>query len=366
MATVAILGCGYGGSAVAISLAKRSNHQIVLIDQNPFHFLQISLHHCLAYDVAPASVIVPIDRFAKRLGSRVRFVRARATTLDEENRILHTASGEAIAFDALIIASGATTYFPDSVKQLREYAHDIKDFRGALRIRQAFESLLLVRGEGHIVVGGAGLSGVEIAAEMASRIRAFGASKIQVTLVGRKPTILPAMDEYLINEATARLTALGVKIICGEAIKEVSADSVVLEKMGSLACDLFVFAGGTVAQNIVSHERIAVEQTLQTREGSPIFAIGDVAILFDANGKQLPADGQTATQSGEHAAKNAIALLANRPLTPFRGSNKGVMVALGRHNAAGLILNRFKVRGAIGGAIKDAILWLHKRAIAGF
>ncbi|GHV07073.1 NADH dehydrogenase [Campylobacterota bacterium] len=366
MATIAILGCGYGGSAAAITLAKRSDHQIVLIDQNPFHFLQANLHNFLACDIATESVIAPLNSFAKRLGSRVRFVCARAAAIDEESRVLHTTSGEAIAFDALIIASGATTYFPDSIKQLREYARDIKGFRGALRVRQAFESLLFVRGRGHIVVGGAGLSGVEIAAEMASQIRAFGASQIKITLVELKPTILPEMDEYLINEATVRLAALGVKVICGEAIKEAGADSVVLENLGSFACDLFVFTGGILARNIVSRERIAVEKSLQTHEGSPIFAIGDVANLFDANGKRLPATSQTAKQSGVHAAKNAIALLANRPLTPFHGSNKGVMVALGKRNAAGVMFKSFRVRGAIGGLIKSAILWLHKRSITGF
>ena len=365
MAHIVVLGGGYGGTEAVKTLYKHSKHQITLIDQNSFHFLQANLHEFLATTIPTNEVVQPLADFAARFGKRVRFVEARARAIDQTAKNIVLAHGEVVEFDALIVASGATTFFPDKIKDIREYARDIKGFRGAIRIRQRFEMLLYAHRASSVVIGGAGLSGVEIACEMAyaaAQRRKYD-EKISIFLVEQKQSVLPEMDKFLIRKAEDALKQLGITVLCGMSISEAQIDHITLENGTELRCDLFVFTGGILASNIGSKGKIEVRNTLQIAESDEIFAIGDVAKLHGKNGALLPATSQTAKMSGKAAARNAIALLEGKPLELLNARNKGILVALGGNNAIGLLFEKYKVQGAIAAFLKRWILRRHRNSI---
>ena len=85
---------------------------------------------------------------------------------------IFTEEKEIVEFDYLILAAGTRTFFPSAISGLNN-ADDIKKLHRAMFFKQSFETELFkkIRDEAKqcattdIVVVGAGLSGVEIAAE---------------------------------------------------------------------------------------------------------------------------------------------------------------------------------------------------------
>jgi NADH dehydrogenase len=63
-----------------------------------------------------------------------------------------------------------------------------------------------------------------------------------------------------------------------------------------------------------------------------VFAIGDLAAV-PIDGKPLPMVSPVAIQEGDQAARNVIAALEGRPLSPFRYQNRGIMATIGRNQA---------------------------------
>jgi len=79
-----------------------------------------------------------------------------------------------------------------------------------------------------------------------------------------------------------------------------------------------------------------------------IFAIGDLALVLQADGKPVPGVSPAAMQMGKHVAKiieaeiNADAKPTARP--PFKYWDKGTMATIGR-SAAVAVLGRLKLSG---------------------
>ena len=69
------------------------------------------------------------------------------------------------------------------------------------------------------------------------------------------------------------------------------------------------------------------------KENPDIFALGDAAAIYDAEGKYTPTTAQAAFQQSDFVAWNVWSSLTDRPLLPFRYTNLGEMMALGNDNA---------------------------------
>jgi NADH dehydrogenase len=157
----------------------------------------------------------------------VQFVCEEVTGIDTAAQNVTTPT-QKIAYDQLIIATGSRTYFPPFIKGLREHTHGVKSIPSALDFNQQFERALLNRIEAqtqgcevkpfNIVIGGAGLSGVEIAAEMAAYANHFyqngnfGCRGVDVYLIDAYESILFGMDPFLIQNSHERLVQLGVHV----------------------------------------------------------------------------------------------------------------------------------------------------------
>ncbi|MGE4295656.1 MAG: NAD(P)/FAD-dependent oxidoreductase [Campylobacterales bacterium] len=373
MKEVVIIGGGYGGAKALKTLIAQGGVRVTLIDRNRFHYRQAELHEFIASTIPLEKVMIDLARFVSRLGQNARFIHGYADRIDEAGGTVKV-NGETVAFDALIVATGASTFFPGAIKGIGAHARDIKEFAGAFYYRQRFEELLFMRRgkQSRVVIGGAGLSGVEIAAEMAHHARklGLGADELAVTLVEPMATVLPGMDPFLIKQSERALKALGVESLHGHFIGEVAADRVTLSDGRELPCDLFIFTGGVSPRRASEHGtlprgkrgEVTVLPTLQVEGRENIFAVGDVAGVSDAQGHLLPPTSQVAKQSGACAARNIAALFQGRPLLPCPARIKGVMVALGGHNAAGILYGKIKVSGTIGGFFKRLIFWLHAKS----
>lgn len=378
---VAIIGGGYGGVRAMEHLSKSSRIHVTLIDQNAYHYMQAEVYDFIANKVDMSHIMIDLPSLCKSFGL-VRFVCEEVLTIEAESKEIIT-EAQRIPYDYLIIATGSRTYFPTFIPGLREYTHGVKSIPSALDFKQQFERALLDRIQAqtngcdvkpfNIVIGGAGLSGVEIAAEMAAYANRFyqngnfGCRGVDVYLIDAYETILFGMDPFLIQSAHERLVKLGVHVWHNNRISEVREHAILLDNGKLLGFEFMIFTGGVCASTLT--ERLTFNVNAKGHlnvlgdlsiEGHPhIFAIGDVANLVDENGKPLPPTAQLAERSAEHVVQNIHLHEKNQPYRDFSFTNQGVMIALGGEYGAGLLPGGIKVKGYLAYLIKKAIFWMY-------
>jgi len=378
---VVIIGGGYGGIRAMEHLAHHSQISITLIDKNPYHYMQAEVYDFIANKVDMSQVMIDLPSLCKSFGL-VEFVCEEVSGIDTQNSTVST-TAQTIPYDYLIIATGSRTYFPDFIKGLRQHSHGVKSIPAALDFKQQFERSLLNRIEAqtqgcdvkpfNIVIGGAGLSGVEIAAEMAAYANHFyangnfGCRGVDVYLIDAYETILFGMDPYLIESAHQRLVQLGVHVWHNNRIGEVRENQIILDSGKVLDFEFMIFTGGIAASTLTQHlgfetngkGHLIVDANLNIPMHENIYAIGDITQAITEEGKFIPPTAQLAERGGEHVARNILRSLKGKAKHPFTYKNQGVMIALGGEYGAGLLPGGIKVKGYAAYLIKKAIFWLY-------
>lgn len=378
---VVIIGGGYGGIRAMEHLAKNSHITITLIDKNPYHYMQAEVYDFIANKVDMSAVMIDLPSLSKSFGL-VQFICEEVTGVDTTAQSIST-STQTIPYDHLIIATGSRTYFPDFIKGLREHTHGVKSIPSALDFKQQFERSLLNRIEAqslgcdvepfNIVIGGAGLSGVEIAAEMAAYANNFyqngnfGCRGVDVYLIDAYESVLFGMDPFLIESAYERLIKLGVHVWHNNRISEVREHEILLDNGKTLSFEFMIFTGGVCASTLTQYlgfetnnkGHLNVDEYLNLPNHPNIYAIGDITNALDENGKFIPPTAQLAERGAEHAARNIIRSLSGKSKQPFRFKNQGVMIALGGEYGAGLLPGGIKVKGYLAYLIKKTIFRLY-------
>lgn len=378
---VVIIGGGYGGIRAMEHLAHNSHITITLIDKNPYHYMQAEVYDFIANKVDMSAVMIDLPSLTKSFGL-VEFICAEVNRIDTAAQNVSIPT-QTIHYDHLIIATGSRTYFPDFIKGLREHTHGVKSIPSALDFKQQFERSLLNRIEAqslgcdvepfNIVIGGAGLSGVEIAAEMAAYANNFyqngnfGCRGVDVYLIDAYESVLFGMDPFLIESAYERLIKLGVHVWHNNRISEVREHEILLDNGKTLSFEFMIFTGGVCASTLTQYlgfetnnkGHLNVDEYLNLPNHPNIYAIGDITNALDENGKFIPPTAQLAERGGESVARNILRTLRGKAKQPFRFKNQGVMIALGGEYGAGLLPGGIKVKGYLAYLIKKTIFRLY-------
>jgi NADPH-dependent 2,4-dienoyl-CoA reductase/sulfur reductase-like enzyme len=160
-----------------------------------------------------------------------------------------------------------------------------------------------------IAIVGGGATGVELAAELynaAAGLRHYGLevfdeSRLEITLIEAGPRILPALPEKLAKAAHEELEALGVRVLTGARVAEVTGAGVVTAGGETVSADLRVWAAGVKGADFLrdigaletnANNQLVVQRTLQTTRDARIFALGDCAACPMENGKLVPPRAQ--------------------------------------------------------------------------
>ncbi len=362
MQRVVVVGGGYGGLRFIETLAPAKRHHITLVDKNPYHYLQTEAYEFLSGRKNICDITFSLQSFCNYYDN-VEFVQEEAVGID--GKVL-VCKGRRIPFDTLIIATGAKDFFP--TEAIAKYSVPLKSLPGAFEFKQEFlktlfEEVAYMR-PARIVVGGGGLSGVELAADFASVAKECGAevgqcSMVEVVLVEATDTLMPGSHPYLQHQTLKRLQELCVDVRFNVPIQNVDEDYLYLPHE-KLAYDLFIFAGGIRASDFVQDlvfeknrlGQLEVDPYLQVAPN--IYAIGDAAAIKNEKGELLPPTAQLAEQSAEYVAKRILGYEK-----PFKGKIYGTFVALGRNYAVGELFGRIRLKGRFAAWIKEAITKLY-------
>ncbi len=374
---VVIVGGGYGGLRLVERLAGEPNIAITLIDKHPYHYLQTEAYGYIAGRFDIHDLAVDLANWCAGFGGHVDFLHARVENIATKKRRIATDKG-VLNYDTLVIATGARTRFFGNIEGLRTFSFGVKSLPRAFGLRQRFETLLYDKvrqprdtgaGELHIVIGGAGLSGVEIAAEMAEVIarhhKTLGtnARSIKIRLIDAAETILPGMHPKIIRHTHQRLETLGIEILTKTFIAKVDETHVVLADDTALPYHFMIFTGGIEAVvppcdrtfETDRSGRLAVDRFLNVGGDKHLFAVGDCAQLADSHGTPLPPTAQSAEKSAEYVAYCIKTRLRGKSPKRFNAAIDGMFVALGGRYAAGELFGRFHFKGQSAYWLKKAI-----------
>ncbi|MGA8760202.1 MAG: NAD(P)/FAD-dependent oxidoreductase [Stellaceae bacterium] len=364
---VVIVGAGFGGMACAARLGHE-RAQVTLIDRHNYHLFQPLLYQVATAALSPADIATPI-RGVFRDNPRLRVLCGTVTAVDVAARRL-IVDGRAVAYDALVLATGATHgYF--GREEWAAYAPGLKSVQDATSIRSrildAFEqaeatddpaaraSLLT------FLIVGAGPTGVEMAGAiaelarngMAKDFRNFDPASARILLVQAGPRVLPQFNERLSAFARTSLEALGVEVRVDSRVEGIDAEGVVVSGE-RIRASTALWAAGVVASPAAAWlgiepdraGRIKVGPDLSVPGLPDVFAIGDTALALAWNGQPAPGLAPAAKQGGAYVAAVLRARMSNRkPPPPFRYRHQGSLATIGRKSAVA-DFGRLKLTGA--------------------
>lgn len=385
MEKVVIIGGGYAGIYALRELVKNKNIKITLLDQHTFHNLQPEVYDLIANKSNIADVTIDLTTLCKGLNhSYLEYKNLKVQKIDHEIKKIYTEEQEIVEFDYLIIAAGTRTFFPPVIPGLNN-AHDIKKLPWAMFFKQSFENQLFKKiqfeakqcDDTHIVVVGAGLSGVEIAAEMAYNSKMFfkrgnfSCDNLKISLISSADTILPGLSPELIRISHNRLKSLGINVITNTKLEKCEEDFAYLSNGTKINHSFLIFTGGVEASKITEEldveknpkGQVLVNEYMQTNKYKNIFAIGDAAQIKDKKGDIMPPNVTMARISGINAGKNILNIINKKKLIKCEPKLDGILIALGGKYAAGSIYGLFFVKGRLAYEIKKYVFDSYRKPL---
>ncbi|MCL6446031.1 MAG: NAD(P)/FAD-dependent oxidoreductase [Alicyclobacillus sp.] len=365
---ILILGAGYAGMMTASQL-ERISEPFTIVNKHPYHYFTTLLHEAAGGRATPYNYCVPLSEVLRKPSSQI--VVDEVVAIDRERRVVKLKSGEERAFEWLVITLGwIPEYF--GIPGLAEHSLVLSNLETAIRIRDHIEGQFkayLNDGDQrhlHVVVGGAGLTGIELLGELLDWIPElclkYGIDRQLVDLqnIEAMPTILPQVSETLRKQAADILTQKGAKLRINTKIVQVTEGVVHLEGDETVEAGTIIWTGGVRANPILAEAgftvdrrgRAKVNEYLQSVDDDHIFIGGDSSWCDDEDGKPLPPTAQVATQAGRILAHNVSAAAHGQPMKPFRAHLLGTLASLGREVGVGDVMG-MSVRGMIAGLFKE-------------
>ena len=338
---VVVVGAGYAGAGALKRLESELDDGVDLtwISEHDYHLVLHEVHRCIRDPSVESKIALPVDDIKS---ASTEFVSGRVTDVDVDERVVELEDDE-IEYDYLLLGIGSSTAF-FGIDGLQEHAHELKGLDDARAIHADVEAAAEEASRddpAQVIVGGAGLSGIQTAGEIAE-YRDEHRAPIDVTLVEGLDEVFPGNDPELQGALRRRLEALDVEIITGEFISQADADAVYLgggedDPGEELAYDVLIWTGGItgheevhgvdVQQDDRSH-RINADADFQTSD-ERVFALGDAALVEQDEDAVAPPTAQAAWQAAEVAGENVARAVEGRPLKTWRHDDKGTVVSVG-------------------------------------
>jgi NADH dehydrogenase len=175
---ILVLGGGFAGLWSAIGAARkldelglgRTTVEVTLVNRDAFHSIRVR-----NYEADLSSVRIPLDNVLGPIG--VMRVEGDVVDIDQARQdvtVTNARGAQTLAYDRLIFALGSQLLRP-SIAGVAEYAFDVDTYGEAVRLNSHLQSLPRrpeSPGRLTVVVVGAGLTGIEAAAEMPGKLRA--------------------------------------------------------------------------------------------------------------------------------------------------------------------------------------------------
>jgi NADH dehydrogenase len=347
---VVVIGGGYAGTLAANRLQQNADIDITLVNPRPKFVQRLRLHQ-FAAGTGDATA-----DYGTLIGDGVRLLVDSVSHIDTVARKVLLKSGGALDYDYVIYAVGSTAAVPADVPGAVEFAYPLAEFEPAQRLRAAIEA---THPDAPITVVGAGLTGIEMAAELAEQGR-------NVTLVcgGR---LAPSLGEPARRSVAKWFARNGVAVLEAAVVTEVRPDAVVLADGAVRPSTVTIWAGGFGVPDLAARSglstdalgRLVTDETMTSVDDDRVLGGGDCVA---PSGTALRMACYTAGPTAGTAADTVLSRIAGAQPAPFGLGYLGSCVALGRRAAVMQFTRKddspvdFHLRGRVTGSIKEAVL----------
>jgi len=363
MHRVVILGGGFGGLYAAKTLGN-APVAVTLIDRRNFHLFQPLLYQVATGALSPGEIASPLRAVVNKYRN-IEVVMGEVKDLDVERRRVILCDGAVVAYDDLIVATGAT-HFYFGHDEWEALAPGLKTVEDATAIRSRL-LLAFERAEresdpaerrawlNFVIVGG-GPTGVELAGALGEiandtlrhDFRHINPAEAQIVLIEGEDRVLPAFPAGLSAKAAKQLVELGVQprvrarvtnieegvvTVTAQAGEERIATHTVLWAAGVRASRMGKLLAERAGARLDKAGHVIVEAGLTVPGHPEIRVIGDLASFSHQTGKPLPGVAPVAMQQGRYAAEAIRAGLRGKTVKPFHYFNKGNLATVGRNKA---------------------------------
>lgn len=374
---IVIVGGGAGGLELATrlgrTLGKRGQAKVTLVDANLTHIWKPLLHEVAAGSLNSSEdelnyvAQAKWNHFEFQLGRMAGLNRAErrirlAATLDDQGQLLMPE--RELAYDSLVIAVGSTTndfgtpgaaehcLFLDTREQAERFHQQLLNHYLRAHANQASTTEQI-----NVAIVGAGATGVELAAELhnaAHELAAYGLGRIRpenmrITLIEAGPRVLPALPERISKPVHKTLEKLGITVLTGAAVSQVTADALHTAHGQVIPASLKVWAAGIRAPSFLQDldglesnriNQLQVKPSLQTTRDDNIFAFGDCAACPQpgSEGRNVPPRAQAAHQQASLLAKALKLRIEGKALPEYRYRDYGSLISLSTFSAVGNLM----------------------------
>lgn len=409
---IVIVGGGAGGLELATrlgdKLGRRGRARVTLIDRSRTHVWKPLLHQVAAGSMDQNDH--ELDYLAQARWHHFEFQLGTMVGLDRDARnvllapLIDAETGapvlghRSIPYDILVMAVGSQTndFATPGAGQFAialDTPQEAERFRSRLLnacLRANAQEAPLGPGQLHVAIIGAGATGVELSAELHNTTRelvSFGLDRIDIerdlklTIIEAAPRILPALPERLSNATLGLLGKIGVEVVTGDRVTEVTAEGVRTHSGRMVPAELVVWAAGIKAPDFLAGiggletnrmNQLVVGTNLMTTRDERVFAMGDCAACpWPEKQGWVPPRAQSAHQQASHLVKALPRLLDGVPVPPWHYRDFGSLVSLGDYSTVGSLMGGITrgsvmIEGYIAGLMYISLYKMHELALHGF
>ncbi len=368
---IVILGAGIGGYETYRQLKRRLdrhhiNKKITIVDKNNYLTFVPMLHEAAAGSIEPQHCAIPLRELVHNTPHD--FLKSCVKSIDPKNKRVVT-DQETIDYDYCVVALGSgTNYY--GIKGAEEYSYHVRSLTGAMNLHHNMIDLLEhpnTRQLAIAIVGG-GYTGVEVAGQFADIVndeicKLYPDIKASVSIIEGASALAGHMPKKIQDKLTTRLKQMKVAIYCGNSVKEVRKDTIILENKEKIPADITIWTAGfkNIADNFLPDEftkrgRIPVTNHLTNKQNDHVYAVGDIMFLMEPN-KEIPYPqlAEAAYHEGKFVAFDIVARYRKQKNTKsFVFKSKGTIMPVGNWYGI-LMIGKFILSGRIAWWIRRII-----------
>jgi len=192
---VVVIGAGYAGAGAVKAFEKHiepGEAELTWISEHDYHLVLHEVHRAIRKPEVESKIAIPVGEIKS---DTTNFIRNRVTNVDTDEQTVELEDGESVEYDYLLVAIGSETAF-FGIEGLKEHSLTLKGLDDARAIHEAIRSATdeATQSEpAQILIGGAGLSGIQTAGEIAEYRDAHRAP-LEIKLIEGLDEIFPGQD----------------------------------------------------------------------------------------------------------------------------------------------------------------------------